>query len=79
MSTDCLTLTGGGSPDDKKRALVISAGEPLANPLPTQDRTSGSISDYYENGNNNTGDDGFQAGEITGTFNDQIRILDTSP
>ena len=78
VSTDCLTLTGGGSPDDNKRAIVISAGEPLANPLPTQDRTSGSISDYYENGNNNAGDDGFQIGEIMGTFNDQVRVLDTS-
>ena len=71
----CLTLTGGGSPDDNKRAPVISAGESLA----TQDRTSGGIGDYYENGNNNAGDDGFQTGEITGTFNDQIRVLNTSP
>lgn len=79
VGTNCLTLTGGGAPIDNKRALVISAGEPLADPLPTQDRTSGVISDYYENENNDAGDDNFQTGEVTGTFNDQIRILDTSP
>jgi len=75
VGTDCLALTGGGAPSDNKRALIVSAGEPLA----TQDRTSGSIIDYHENGNNSSGDDGFQTGEITGTFNDLIRVLDTSP
>lgn len=72
---DCLTLTGGGQPVNNKRALIISAGSPLA----LQDRTSGAIGDYYENENNDAGDDDFQTGEITGAFNDQIRILDTSP
>lgn len=75
VGTNCLTLTGGGTPSNNKRALVISAGEPLA----TQNRTSGSISDYYENENNDAGDDNFQTGGITATFNDQIRVLDTSP
>ncbi len=75
----CVTVTNGGSPNDNKRALVISAGEPLAN----QDRTSGNMGDYYEFENNDQlvdiDDDNFQTGEITGTFNDQIRVLDTSP
>ena len=73
--TNCLTLTGGGSPNDNKRALIISAGEPLS----TQDRTSGITSGYYENENNDAGDDDFQTGAIISTFNDQVRILDTSP
>jgi hypothetical protein len=74
VGANCLTLNGGGSPDNNKRALVISAGEPLA----TQDRTSGNMTNYYESGNNNTGDDGFQTGEVTAIFNDQNRVLDTS-
>jgi len=73
--TDCLSLTGGGPPDDNKRALVIGAGEPLA----AQDRTLGNMTDYYENGNNSNGDDGFQIGEVLATFNDQVRVLATSP
>jgi len=75
VGTNCLTLNGGGSPDNNKRALVISAGEPLA----TQDRTSGNMTNYYESGNNNSGDDGFQIGEVLATFNDQVRVLATSP
>ena len=71
----CLTLTGGGSPNDNKRALIISAGEPLS----TQDRTLGITSGYYENENNDAGDDDFKTGAIISTFNDQVRILDTSP
>ena len=75
VGTNCLTLNGGGSPDNNKRALVIGAGEPLV----AQDRTSGNMTDYFENENNDAGDDNFQTGEITGTFNDQPRVLDTSP
>ncbi len=75
VGTDCLTLAGGGAPANNKRALIISAGSALA----TQDRTSGNIGNYYENENNTPGDDTFQTGDITGIFNDQIRIIDTSP
>jgi len=75
VGADCLTLTSGGVPNNNKRALVVSAGEPLA----AQDRTSGSASDYYEDENIDAGDDDYQTGDITGTFNDQVRVLDTSP
>jgi len=79
VGTDCLTLTGGGAPDDNKRALLISAGEPLVDPPLSQNRTSGNMTEYYENENNDAGDDNFETGEISGTFNDQIRVLDTAP
>jgi len=75
VGADCLTLTSGGVPNNNKRALVVSAGEPLA----AQDRTSGSANDYYEDENIDAGDDDYQTGDITGTFNDQVRVLDTPP
>jgi hypothetical protein len=71
----CLTLTGGGTPTNNKRALVVSAGSPLV----AQDRSTSLISDYFENENNDAGDDNSQTGGIISTFNDQIRIIDTSP
>jgi hypothetical protein len=75
VGTDCLTLSGGGAPDNNKRALVVSASSPLA----TQDRSSSLITDYFENENNDAGDDNAETGGIISTFNDQIRIIDTSP
>ncbi|MFB3100637.1 MAG: hypothetical protein ACE1ZM_04255, partial [Gammaproteobacteria bacterium] len=72
-------LTGGGDPNNNKRTLVVSAGEPLQDPPLNQDRTSGSANDYYEDENIDAGDDDYQTGDITGTFNDQVRVLDTSP
>jgi hypothetical protein len=78
---DCLTLTGGGAPANNKRAIVISAGEILEDL--TQDRSTGDISDYYELENSDQlvdiDDDNIQTGRITTLFNDQIRIIDTSP
>ncbi|RKZ71746.1 MAG: hypothetical protein DRQ48_02545, partial [Gammaproteobacteria bacterium] len=71
----CLTLTGGGAPANNKRALVVSAGSPLA----AQDRSSSLIADYFENENNDANDDNAETGGIISTFNDQIRIIDTSP
>jgi len=73
--SECLTLTGGGFRNYNKRALVVSAGEQLA----AQDRTSGSANDYYENENAVAGDDEYEIGDRTGAFNDQTRVLDTSP
>jgi hypothetical protein len=75
--TNCLTVTGGGTVNNNKRALVISAGEPLA--AAGQDRTLGAIGNFYENQNSTNGDDNFQTGGITNIFNDQNRVIDTSP
>ncbi len=103
--TDCLTLTGGGSPDNNKRAMVIIAGEEtntnldascsLINPADDtvtamQDRSTGLIYAYYEGetcseGGNKYGvldkppASSFDNLGITNKFNDQIRVLDTSP
>ena len=74
----CLVLTGGGSPNDNKRILIISAGEPLEEDL-NQDRTTGDIRDYYELENKDAGDDNFETGSITTKFNDQMRVIDTLP
>lgn len=68
--TDCLTLTGAGSPDDDKQAIVISSGDELG----SQNRANAVISDYYE-GDNNNADDVLQQGTITDTFNDQARVI----
>ena len=77
IGVDCLTLTGGGIVNNNKRVLVISAGEPLA--AAGQDRTLGTIGNFYENQNSTNGDDNFQTGGIANIFNDQNRVIDTSP
>ena len=101
----CLTLTGGGSPNDNKRAMVIIAGEEtntnldascsLINPADDsvtalQDRSTGLINAYYEGETCSEGDDEYGVLDsppaltsdnldITNKFNDQVRVLDTSP
>lgn len=59
-----------GTTYDDKHAIVIAAGGGLAG----QDRSSGSLSDYYEP-ENADGDDVFQKDELTTTFNDQISVV----
>lgn len=69
---DCLTLTGGGTRDDNKRAMVISAGAAAETNLDVscnlinfaddsvtviQDRSTGSINAYYEGETCSEGDD----------------------
>ena len=65
---DCLTLQGRA---DDSEAMVISAGMALA----SQDRSSGSIADYYE-GENATlyGNDTFAGAGVSATFNDQVVV-----
>lgn len=67
--TDCLVVQGR---TDDAEALVVSAGMALAD----QDRSTGSITDYFE-GENATlaGDDTFTTADITETFNDQVVIV----
>ena len=65
---DCLVIQGRA---DDREALVASAGMALA----TQDRSTGSVADYYE-GENATlsGDDIFSADETSAEFNDQLAV-----
>lgn len=65
---DCLTVQGRAGDSE---ALVVSAGMALA----MQDRSTGSIADYYE-GENATlyGNDIFAGAGVTGTFNDQVAV-----
>ena len=66
--SDCLVIQGHA---DDTEALVVSAGMALA----AQDRSTGSITDYYE-GENATlsGDDIFTRAGIDATFNDQLAV-----
>ena len=67
--TDCLVVQGR---TDDAEALVVSAGMALAD----QDRSTGSITDYFEGENASlAGDDTFTAADITETFNDQVVIV----
>ena len=65
---DCLVLQGRA---DDSEALVVAAGMALA----AQDRSSGSIADYYEGENTSLyGNDTFVRGGITAGFNDQVAV-----
>lgn len=67
--TDCLVVQGRA---DDAEALVVSAGMALAD----QDRSTGSITDYFEGENASlAGDDTFTAADITDTFNDQVVVV----
>ena len=67
--TDCLVVQGR---TDDAEALVVSAGMALAD----QDRSTGSITDYFEGENASlAGDDTFVAADITETFNDQVVVV----
>lgn len=74
--TDCLTLSGGGMPNNNKRALAIIAGQELS----TQNRSTGILNTYYEGSNNVLNDsDTFQKATLSTSFNDQVRIFNTAP
>ena len=67
--TDCLVVQGR---TDDAEALVVSAGMALAD----QDRSTGSITDYFEGENASlAGDDIFTAAAISDTFNDQVVVV----
>ena len=67
--TDCLVVQGRTGDAE---ALVVSAGMALAD----QDRSTGSITDYFEGENASlAGDDTFTAADITETFNDQVVVV----
>lgn len=75
--TNCLSIGVGDDistvvpGNDNKQALVISAGAPLS----TQDRSSGTLSDYYENGNSSTTNifDRGAFNSVRSLFNDQVK------
>ncbi|MCK5497777.1 MAG: hypothetical protein KAI77_01165, partial [Gammaproteobacteria bacterium] len=75
--TDCIELNGSGSPDDNKRALAIIAGEALSG----QDRvTAPTIDDWFENENKSwPADRIYEKGQTTVNFNDQIKVISSSP
>ncbi len=67
--TDCLVVQ---ERTDDAEALVVSAGMALAG----QDRSTGSITDYFEGENASlAGDDVFAAAAISDTFNDQVVVV----
>ncbi len=72
--TTCLTVNG----DDNVRAIALSAGEALTAIEPAQDRTSSLLANYFE-GENAVSDNNFVKNRITDTYNDQIKIISTSP
>jgi hypothetical protein len=92
--TDCQTLNSvdnTGAPvvrSNNNNALVVSAGMEINTTLDstcnniastTQNRTNGTINEYYESDNCSAGDDGFQQQSETATFNDQVRVIEPDP
>jgi len=75
--TDCLVLNNSGAPSGDKRAFAIIAGEDLS-PV-VSPRPNGNLTDYFENQNSSPVDGIFEKGQITVNFNDQIRVISTSP
>jgi hypothetical protein len=76
--TDCLVLNNTGSPNDDKRALAVIAGAALG----TQDRAaSPTLADYLESDNQQTAISprAFRKDVLSGTFNDQVRVIATAP
>lgn len=72
--TDCLVLNNSGSPNNDKRALAIIAGEDLSAARP-----SGVLLNYLEGENSSPIDSTFVKGQTTVNFNDQIKVISTSP
>jgi hypothetical protein len=86
----CLILNGAKapSPNDDKRAVLIAAGmeinksvdDDCVTPLvAVQDRSNGTINEYFELENCDEGDDSFQEQFTTTTFNDQVRVVEPDP
>jgi hypothetical protein len=76
--TDCLTLNGVDTPIDNKRALVISAGSDLDVTTP---RPNNVLAEYLEGENSSPAGNGVFARQqpLNGVFNDQVRVVRTSP
>ena len=75
--TDCLVLNNSGAPNDDKRTLAMIAGVDLS--AIASPRPNGNLADYFENENSSPVDGIFEKGQITVNFNDQIRVISTSP
>ena len=68
----CLELKGIA--DEDIRAIAVIAGAPLAGK--DRDRPSADISDYFELENKSQVADQFEKAAISGSFNDQVRIIE---
>lgn len=75
---DCLTLNGVGGPTNNKRALVISAGSDLDVTTP---RPNNVLAEYLEGENSSPAGNGVFVRQqpLNGAFNDQVRVVRTSP
>ena len=70
--TDCLVVRDLPYTSVDREALVVTAGMALT----TQDRSSGAMTDYYEDENATlSANDVFDNNEITTTFNDQLAVV----
>lgn len=67
----CLTVNG----INNVRALAMIAGKEDPGPGTPQTRPSGSMLDYFEDGNNTTGDNIYVESSLSSSFNDQLRII----
>ena len=86
---NCLTLDGASLPGNDKRALIVSAGQATSTLRDencavlgsevTQDRSTGNMNSYFELENCDQGDDLFTLGSFSDNFDDQVRVLSTSP
>lgn len=70
----CLVLHSLGASSDDKRAIVMVAGRALAGSRP-----SANIADYFEEKNAIPQDGNFWQAKTTKIFNDQIKVISTSP
>ncbi|MCG8324162.1 MAG: hypothetical protein MI673_01490 [Thiotrichales bacterium] len=70
---NCLQIAGPGSTTGNIQSLVISAGSENN----AQNRTTGLITDYFENDNSDL-DEIFQEAIESTTFNDQLHVLQTA-
>ena len=89
--SSCITLNSIDSTgsavvkSNDNNAVVISAGMEINTTLDStcnnivsrvQNRTNGTINEYYESNNCSAGDDAFQQQSETATFNDQVRVIE---
>ncbi len=79
---DCLTAVpcvdleiGGSTIRSDIQAVLVGAGGQLAG----QNRSSGSMNDYFENNNATQANDTVDRGVIAATFNDQVRVIRPNP
>jgi hypothetical protein len=86
--SNCLTVNFAAASNDDVNALVIAAGAETNKILDStcsalvstaQDRTNGTINEYFESENCDQSDDLFQEQMKTDTYNDQVLIIRTSP